>query len=140
MTLAEFDIADFDNMIIKDGCWARREDRPMIEIYASLGPAATLWHDGKIIMCGGIACGAWKGLGDIWLIPSGFVNQCPLGVFKTAKRYIDDVIETLDLHRVQATIAESEVKWIEKLGFVREGVMRKFSRNKEDRYLYARVK
>jgi len=140
MILRDFDITDFDNMEIKEGCWARREDRPMIEAYASCGPAATLWHDDLIVMCGGIACGAWKGLGEIWLIPSKFVNKWPLGVFKTAKAYIDDVIDKLDLYRVQATIAEPEVKWIEQLGFTREGLMRKFGPNKEDKYLYARVK
>jgi len=81
---------------------------------------------------------AWAG--DLWLIPSIYVNKYPLTIFKVASSYISNAIDTLKLHRVQAIIMQPEVKWIEKLGFEREGLLRKFGPNKEDKYIYARVK
>lgn len=134
-----FDISNFDAMELKADCWAKRESRALIEAYAHNGPAWTLWHEDKIIMCGGVICGGWPGIADVWLIPSPLINQWPLGAVKVTKAYLDGAIKDLRLHRVQATIEEKDVKWIEVLGFEREGKLRKFGPNKEDKYIYARI-
>ena len=142
--LTDFDIQDFDWIDLKPDSWAKRHDRDMIDAYSKSGPSCTLWADETtVIACGGVACAAWKGFGEFWLIPSIYVPQYPKTVFKAARTFIIDAIEKMDLHRVQATIRATDltaIGWIEHLGFEREGLMRKFGPNQEDQYLYARVK
>lgn len=141
--LAEFDIQDFDWLELTPDSWAKRSDRAMIERYAQAGPAITLWaEEGFPITCAGVACGAWKGFGECWLVPSIHVKRYAKSVYKTAVEFIADTTEKLGLYRVQAVIMADNpvhVRWIERLGFEREGLMRKFGPNKEDKYLYARV-
>lgn len=142
--LQEFDISDLDLMDMKPGCWAEKFDRAMIEAYGNAGPAVTLWtDDGAIIACAGVVCAHWRGFGEYWLVPSVHVQKYMKTVYKTAKAFIDDTIDKLGLYRVQATIKEDDqvsIRWIEHLGFEREGLMRKFGPNKENQFLYARVK
>lgn len=141
--LAEFDIQDFDWMDIKPNSWAQPSDRAMIEAYGKSGPAVTLWDDDLPICCGGIGCTSWKGIGDIWIIPSVHVNKYMKSVYKNALALIEDVTDKLGLWRIQATIKEDDpvaIRWIEHLGFEREGLMRKFGPKQENQYLYARVK
>lgn len=141
--LTEFDIQDFDWITLAPDSWAKRSDRAMVEGYSKLGPAITLWtEDGTVIACAGVACGAWKGFGEYWLVPSVHVKHFPKAVFKTAVEFIEDTIDKLGLYRVQAVIMANNpahVRWIEALGFEREGLMKKFGPMKEDKFLYARV-
>lgn len=141
--LTDFDIQDFDWIDLKPDSWAKRHDRAMIEAYSKSGPSCTLWADETtVIACGGVACAAWKGFGEFWLVPSIHVPRYPKLVFKAARSFINDAINNMDLHRVQATIKANDptaINWIERLGFEREGLMRKFGPNQEDQYLYARV-
>lgn len=142
--LAEFDISDLDMMDMKPGCWAEKFDRSTIETYGNAGPAVTLWaDDGTVIACAGVVCTNWKGFGEYWLVPSVHVQKYMKTLYQSAKAFIDDTVDKLGLYRVQATIKEDDhvsIRWIEHLGFEREGLMRKFGPNQENQYLYARVK
>lgn len=141
--LTEFDIEHFDRMELKPDGWVKRDTRPMIEAYSRTGPTLTLMDNDRIICCGGVACGAWRGFGEFWLVPSIHVRAYMKSVFKNSRDFINDVIDKLDLYRVQATIREADtvaVGWIEHLGFERECLMRKFGPDGENHYLYARVK
>ena len=140
MIIKPFKVEDFDNIKMKPDCWAASADRRLIEAYAAAGPGWTLYDDsGEIIVCGGFIAGGWPGIADVWLIPSVSIGEYPLAVVKGVKGFLDATIERHNLYRVQATIMEPEVKWIEMLGFEREGKLRKFGPNKEDKYIYARV-
>lgn len=141
--LEEFNIKDFDRMELKPGTWARREDRRMYEGYGKIGPAFTLFHDDLVIACGGICCAAWPGFGEAWLIPSAYIGKYPKSIFRYSRDFVEAVINRLDLFRVQTTVRELDnvsVRWIEHLGFTREGLLRKFTVNQENSFIYARIK
>jgi RimJ/RimL family protein N-acetyltransferase len=79
----------------------------------------------------------------VWLVPSIYVDAYPKSVYVQTRKFIQDAIENMELYRVQATIKEHDqtsIRWIEKLGFVREGLMMKFGPNQENQFMYARVK
>lgn len=141
--LEPFRIEHFDRMHIKPQTWASKRDRQMIEAYGASGPSLSLMDDDLVICCGGICCAAWKGFGEVWLVPSIYVDAYPKSVYAHTRKFIADAIDNLDLYRVQATIKEHDktsIRWIEKLGFVREGLMMKFGPNQENQFMYARVK
>lgn len=140
--IVPFEIEHFDRMDLKPGIWAKRSDRAMIEAYGKAGWSVSLLDDELIIACGGVACAAWKGFGEFWLIPSIYVPHYPKAVYSAARCFIQSAIDNMDLYRVQATIGEDDavsVRWIERLGFEREGLMKKFGPGRENKYLYARV-
>lgn len=140
MIVNPFKIEDFDRMKMKADCWAMSVDRRLIEAYLSAGPSWALFdEDDEVIVCGGFIFGGWPGIADVWIIPGRDIGKHPMRVVKEVKNILNNMIKTFELYRVQATIMESEVKWIELFGFMREGLLRKFGPNKEDKYIYARV-
>ncbi|MFA5158609.1 MAG: hypothetical protein WC451_05505 [Patescibacteria group bacterium] len=136
MNVTDFKIEDYDNMKVKPDSWC---DRRLIEAYALAGTAWTLWADDKIILCGGLVPGGWPGVADVWIAPSIFIDKYPLAAVKYVRGYLDKAIEVYGLWRVQATIAAEHCKWIELMGFQKEGLLRKFSPDKQDRFIYSRV-
>lgn len=138
--LTEFDIQDFDWLDIKPGSFS---DRSIIELYAENGTAVTLWDEDLVIMCGGVVRSVHKGIGEFWMIPSVHIGMYKKSVFKTALNFIDDMIKKFGFYRLQVTIKESDpaaIRYIEHLGFEREGLMRKFGPDRQNYLLYARVK
>ena len=103
------------------------------------GPCATLFHDGKIAVCGGIRV-LWKGTGESWMFLSR--TNCGPSVMKTAREWLDRTIEDNSIDRVNAIIPAGE-KWARTerfLGFSFEAMMRKFGPNGLDKALYARIR
>ena len=140
MMVRPFTIEDFGRMKMKADCWALSADRRLIEAYLSAGPSwVLLGDDDEVIVCGGFVFGGWPGIADVWIIPGQDIGKHPMRVVKEVRGHLNHVIKSLGLYRVQATIMESEVHWIELFGFTREGLLRKFGPNKEDKYIYARV-
>lgn len=136
-----FQIEHFDQMEIAEDSWLRRENRPLFENYAKLGPAITIVDGDKLILSGGIACGI-PGTGDCWMITSKYVSEYPKTTFKEGLSLAKFAFEKLKLHRLQATILETDktaIRWVEKFKFVREGLMRCFGPDKKNYYLYARI-
>jgi len=142
MEVVPFTIEHFDALELKPGSPVSRERRPLFEIFAKAGPARTMFDGDLVIGCSGILCGAWKGIGEVWSIPSVHVPKYPKSVYKEAMIFINESIEALDLYRLHTTIREEDttaIRWIEKLGFQREGLMRQFGPWKENHYMYARI-
>lgn len=70
-------------------------------------------------------------------------RKYPLGFFKQVDLALTSYESVLKTRRTQVTIRAGYpflIKWIELLGFEREGLMRKFGPEGDDYYLYARVK
>ena len=137
-----FKIEDFDRMEIKDGAYPRREDRYLFEAYSKHGPAITIFNYDLVIACGGVAC-AWPGFGEAWILPSIHVKRFKKAFFKVSLGFMEDVFDQLKLRRLQATIREQDktsIRWINAMGFQREGLLRKFGQGGENHFMYARVK
>ena len=98
-----------------------------ISVNLSKGPAYTITN-GTPIACGGILP-LWKGVGEGWVVTSDFVEKYPILFAKTVWRNMAALIESMDLERIQTVVdAEHDVsrKWVERMGFKSEGLMRKY--------------
>jgi len=80
------------------------------------------------------------GVGTIWAITTPLVEKYPIWFTKASINMLNAGTDLYKLQRVQATILKENtkaVKWIEFLGFQREGLMRKYVGG--DHYLYSRI-
>lgn len=94
--------------------------------------------DGHVVGCAGIA-ECWPGRAEAWtlLAPDAF------DVFRQIHRTVRDVLADCPWHRVEMKVDADHaaaVRWAEHLGFEREGLMRKYTADRRDVYLYAKVK
>lgn len=108
------------------------------EFLERAGPAWTAFDDVGVIGCGGIMY-EHQTLGTAWtlLTPRSGSFMTPL------HRYARRALTQCPLVRVQAHVDPGfapAVRWIEMLGFVREGLLRKFTPQGRDMLLFARVR
>ncbi len=132
------------------------EARPIVEHQQMMGmvncdhtaetfakfPSATLRSDeGEIIACGGIVI-LWKGVGEAWGLTTKLVEDYRILYYKTTKTMIEGFAKALKLHRVQATVPvghEPAARFIIKLGFAREGLLKKFGPDGSDFIMFGRL-
>lgn len=110
-------------------------------LLATRGPAFTGLVDGEVIACGGILI-FWAGVGEAWVVTSDLVDRYKLFFARTVTAKLGQIIREHRLERVQAAIdAEhhASIKWVEKMGFTNEGLMRKYL-GRRDFYRYALVR
>jgi len=83
----------------------------------------------------------WTGVAEIWALTSELVHKYPVHFHKECLKLIKTHGDVLELHRVQCSVRADYpegLKWIESMGFKKEGLMEKYGPNKMDYYLYAR--
>ena len=114
--------------------------REILKKYAEAGPAYTgRLADGRILGCAGLMVQApW--VADGWMLPTPLIGQYPIAFHKLVKDSFGILVKSLGLRRVQVAVDASMPRrcvWIERMGFQREGLMRRFGSLGEDMYLYA---
>lgn len=105
------------------------------------GSAYTAVVCGDPIGSAGIAI-VQPGIGEAWSLLNPVFKRFPVSLHKAASRLIPEVMERHKLRRVQATIDPGDamaIRWAERLGFEREGLMRQFGADGADLFLYAKV-
>lgn len=103
--------------------------------------AFTIFHKEKIISICGIYL-LWPGVGEAFTVMCKDIKKYGLSLYKAYKITLPTVIKALKLKRLQAVIIvgfDEGVRFIEKLGFKREGIMKKWSPTEQDVYIYALV-
>jgi RimJ/RimL family protein N-acetyltransferase len=108
-------------------------------VHKKAGMAETFTVDGKPVACGGFHF-LWKGTAEMWL---SMGCDCKPGVVLAVKRKVGEWIRDYSLDRVQAITPASWKKgqrFLEWLGFEREGLLRKLGPNGVDQMLYARLR
>ena len=88
--------------------------------------AFTLIDNGHLVVSGGIIP-IWERMGEAWLIPSDQIPKYKLKIIKTLRDHIDLITHEDGLRRLQATVRtdyEVAVRFIEFMGFKREGLMK----------------
>lgn len=113
-----------------------------VEAYCEGSLAVTVVQDWRIMACGGILP-MGDGLGYCWLFGSAHLNVARLWFFREVHKWLDAMIETLNLHRLQTVCHVNDaqgIKWVEALGFVAEGTLRSYDAMQGDYIMYARVK
>jgi RimJ/RimL family protein N-acetyltransferase len=118
---------------------------PVLEItgIAELSSAVTLLEadTGYVVAVGGVLP-LWKGVGDVWMVGSDLVPKYPRAIYRLARAMLREASKGLTLRRLQCTVDpryEEHVRFIERLGFTSEGLMRKFGPHGEDHVRYAKV-
>lgn len=98
--------------------------------------------NGKPIVCFGVAP-QWPGVAELWLIPDmKLIFKHRLKFHKGAKKFMEMCAEELNLHRIHVTVSARNVraiKWIERIYFKREGVLKKYTFDKNDMIMYSRI-
>ena len=102
----------------------------------------TIFVDGEPIATAGVAV-LWPGVGEAWTIVTSRAEKAKISLHKAVRRGLDDVQDHLPLRRVQAVVRadyERSQRWVERLGFVNEGLMRSYGPEGADYYRYGRIR
>lgn len=107
--------------------------------YMFLGPCYCLTSDSEQVAIVGLSK-FWEGTGSIW----SYVYPC---VKRHKKDYIKAIKYLIEkhsggLHRIQALVREDDrtaIRFIEYLGFIREGLHKRYDPEGNNYYSYARV-
>lgn len=94
--------------------------------------------DSEVIGCAGIA-ECWPGRAEAWTLLAVDAFE----VFRHIHRTVRRVLADSPWHRVEMKVDadhSAAIRWAEHLGFEREGLMRKYTADQRDVFLYARVK
>lgn len=105
------------------------------------GPSYTMVNSEHVIASGGILP-LWKGVGEAWVVSSDLVPKHYMAFVRTVVGQLNKITKDMSLDRVQTTVNVEHavsIKWVEWMGFEREGLMRKFIGG-QDYYRYARVR
>lgn len=103
----------------------------------SLENAKSFVVDNRIVFIWGLEI-IRKGVGHCWSIPTIYTEQNKIFIHKKTNSFIQKYTKKLNIHRLQTTINDNHVKWIESLGFKRESVLKKITADKQDEYLYTK--
>ena len=117
------------------------EDPEMWKMIAEKSDAYSVFVEGDILCSGGVFM-LREGFGEAWIVCSILVYIYPYTVYRMAKRILNKIIEDCNLYRVQATPSidwPTGYKFVERLGFQKEGVLRKYGLHREDCYMYGRI-
>ena len=100
------------------------------------------FYEGRFIGCGGIRM-LWPGVGEAWAIFAEDPREFAHEIYHYVSMGLEHIIAEHGLWRVQTPIAADiavNIRFIENLGFEREGLMKKFGPDGDDFYIYAKVK
>ena len=108
------------------------------EVYPFEGDESrTYMDDDKIIFACGIKM-VRQGVGHCWVIPSIYVDNYAIGFYKEMVNLLNTYSAKMNLHRIQTTITDPFVDWIEKLGFEKESTLKMITHDKKDEYMYTK--
>lgn len=102
--------------------------------------SGTFLEDGRVLFCAGFNK-IWDGVFEVWMVPSVHITKTPFLFCKVIKRYLERVEKDFKAHRIQTTSYDDpfHVRWMNWIGFEKEGTMRKLMPNKTNMCMYARV-
>ena len=99
----------------------------------------TINDNGDILFCGGLA-EYWNGRAMMWSFLSRHLNP---RLFVKLHKKVLKYLAMQDYHRIEVSIAEEHaegIKWAELLGFERESLMKKYTPDAQNSFMYVRLK
>lgn len=106
--------------------------KAIVEYYEKAGPAVSYFVNGQIIAMIGMV-ELWRGVAEIWMLTTDHVENNKLFFYKQTlnlmKKYSDK------LHRIQCVTHidnERSEKWLVRMGFKFEGIMKSYGADKAD--------
>lgn len=110
---------------------------------ASQGPAWSGFDsEGTFLGAGGIGY-YWPGVAEGWLLLSKGTDNYPFSLHRIVRLMVEKAFAVNGLKRLQVSVPvdmQRSRKWIARLGFVREGLMRRYGPDGHDYVLYAMVR
>lgn len=88
-------------------------------------------------------CMFWDGVGKLWLILDKRISGFRKSFHKLIKSRVELWFEMYHMRRICTDVAVGDpraIRWIESLGFEREGLQKSYGPNGEDYFLYAMVR
>ena len=100
----------------------------------------TMVYDGRILGVMGFF-EMWKGVCEVWILPSKYVAQYGLAFAKKVKQNLKQLKEVHGMHRIQTTTLDDEIhnRWMLWLGFKCEGTLKNYSIHKQDYKMWSEV-
>lgn len=102
--------------------------------------AATFLLDGKILFAAGFHQ-LWPGVLEVWMVPAACIKTAPMLFGRMIKRYVDNIAVDFKAHRIQTTSHDDPFheRWMNFLGFQKEGTLRAFTYDKKPMCIYSRI-
>lgn len=105
------------------------------------GEAGTFLYDGRVVFCAGFK-EIWVGVMEGWIIPSVWIKSMPPRLFiRCIKQYVEATAKAFNVHRFQSPAIDDGLheRFMNFLGFEKEGTMKKYTHDKKDYCMYARL-
>ena len=103
-------------------------------------PSFSLFYGGEFVAAGGIAI-LWPGVAEAWLIAGPLATQHPMFLHRTVIRLLPALARDSKIHRLQVQVRANFAKshrWVERLGFEKEAVLRRYGIDGQDMTMYTR--
>lgn len=139
-----FEMSHFDEVMPRASDFTEEEKislREKVRQLSSDNQCFSLMIKGQVILFGGIYLHHHK-CGEAWLICSDDIRYYQRTSARIVKRQILNMMETLELNRLQTKNENNKFhcRWVEWIGFTREGVLRKFDEFGNDIIMYSIVR
>ncbi len=131
----QVDLAEYEQKYIDYFGYEGIEDK----FYSNWG--YSLFGDNRLIGCGGIYI-YWEGVAEVWLFLSKQFKEHFTRPVIYIKKYLNELAKENNIWRLQASICADlpiNQRFIEWLGFHKEGVQEKYGPWKDDHILYSRI-
>ncbi len=119
------------------------QTKAKFEMLAAMGMSGTLVYDNQILCCMG-TFEHWKGMCELWMLPSKAVENHKLVFGRFIKIQLKMLEEVGNYHRIQATAIDDDFhnKFFNWLGFTLEtpNGMKKFTKDGTTYNMWAKVK
>ena len=102
--------------------------------------ACTVLYKEKILACAGLSL-IWPGVANSWRIPSKDLPKHSIVFARFVARNLSGIIKVYGIHRLQTVAAMDDLhtRWLSWLDFELEGVLNKYTHQKKDRGMWARI-
>lgn len=101
-------------------------------------PMVTLFIKDTIVSIFGLR-EVHKGVAEGFLYGGKSIKDHKAEFHKITKRLPDFAMNKYNLHRLEVIVEEKNKRWAESLGLELESVLRKFTEDKQDAYMFTRV-
>jgi len=105
------------------------------------GIGYSAFDDQVLIFCAGFVF-LWEGVAETWILCDKCVIHYIRELYYYVASYLDRIISKYNLHRIQATVLAEYLpgrRFLGRMGFREEGLLRKYDWNGRDYFMYSRV-
>ena len=106
------------------------------------GMGYAVLDNGKPIVCFGLV-ELWPHVAECWLIPDvRMIKKWKFQFHKGSLNFMEEAAKELNLHRIHVTVDKHNpiaLKWIRRMKFSEEGLLKKYSYSGQDMVMYGRI-